>query len=375
MNYLRIGTDYYKNVEKPLISGDTISTIIKWNRNTIIDDHDKEYLKKIPKYEGFTVQPSHDLYKCEIKRFYNKYRQLTHTINNKYEIDNFPNTILFLKHIFGDHYVIGLDYLSILWKFPTQILPILCLVSEERNTGKTTFLNWLKLVFEDNMTINKNEDFRSRFNSDWSEKLIIAIDEVLLDRREDSERIKNLSTASIYKTESKGKDKLETLFFGKFILCSNNENNFILIDEKEIRYWVRKVPVIKDSNPNLMVNLKNELNEFVNFIANRSISIPKKTRMWFTKDQIKTDALSQLMKGTKYSFEKELILFLQELFEDYNQDKLCFSYNDIIDAFSKTNQRVSRREISQLVTYKWKLEHQNSSYKCYYKIIEFIENC
>ena len=59
-------------------------------------------------------------------------------------------------------------------------------------TGKTTFLNWLKAVFEDNMTINKNEDFRSQFNSDWADKLIVGIDEVLLDKKEDSELLKSL---------------------------------------------------------------------------------------------------------------------------------------------------------------------------------------
>lgn len=50
---------------------------------------------------------------------------------------------------------------------PRQKLPILLLVSEERNTGKTTFLNFLKSIFEDNATFNTNEDFRSKFNSDW----------------------------------------------------------------------------------------------------------------------------------------------------------------------------------------------------------------
>jgi hypothetical protein len=57
------------------------------------------------------------------------------------------------------------------------------------------------------MTYNKNEDFRSQFNSDWASKLIIAVDEVLLDKVEDSERIKNLSTARTFKTEAKGKDQ------------------------------------------------------------------------------------------------------------------------------------------------------------------------
>lgn len=49
------------------------------------------------------------------------------------------------------------------------------------------------------MTFNTNEDFRSQFNSDWTGKLLIMVDEVLLNRREGSERLKNLSTTLSYK--------------------------------------------------------------------------------------------------------------------------------------------------------------------------------
>jgi phage/plasmid-associated DNA primase len=83
------------------------------------------------------------------------------------------------------------------------------LVSTERNTGKTSFLNFLKLIFQDNVTFNTNEDFRSQFNADWAGKLLILVDEVLLSRKEDSERLKNLSTALTYKMEAKGKDRNE----------------------------------------------------------------------------------------------------------------------------------------------------------------------
>ena len=48
--------------------------------------------------------------------------------------------------------------------------------AEERNTGKTTFLNFLKALFQDNVTFNTNEDFRSQFNSDWAGKLLIVVD-------------------------------------------------------------------------------------------------------------------------------------------------------------------------------------------------------
>ena len=142
-----------------------------------------------------------------------------------------------------------MDYMQLLYLQPTQKLPIVLLVSEERNTGKSTFLNFLKAVFENNVTFNTNEDFRSQFNSDWAGKLLIVVDEVLLNRREDSERLKNLSTTFTYKVEAKGKDRTEIAFFAKFVLCSNNEYLPILIDAGETRYWVRKImPLQGDDN-------------------------------------------------------------------------------------------------------------------------------
>ena len=374
MNYLRIGTEYYKQINRPSISGDTIATIVKWKRLTIIDDNDKSFLNNIPKYEGFTVQPSHSNYQQEIKGFYNKYRPLNHNVSNTFDENKLVNTKVFLAHIFGEQLELGIDYLTLLWQRPLQILPILCLVSEERNTGKTTFLNWLKSIFQDNMTINKNEDFRSRFNSDWSEKLIIGVDEVLLDKKEDSERIKNLSTAQSYKTESKGLDKTESAFFGKFIMASNNETNFIYIDEKEMRYWVRKISPLTNVNPNFLEALQSELPEFVNFISNRNISTKQKTRMWFSKDQIKTEALDRLVYGTKFYFEKELILTLYDLFENFEVDELKLTNKDIVDLFRDSGQRVSRREITNIVVDKWNLESSNSSYFKYYRSINPNDN-
>lgn len=61
---------------------------------------------------------------------------------------------------------------------------------------------------------------RSQFNDDWNGKLVIVVDEVLLNKREDSERLKNLSTTYNYKMEAKGRDREEVNFFAKFVLCS-----------------------------------------------------------------------------------------------------------------------------------------------------------
>lgn len=362
--YLRIGTSYFKDVKMPLNSKDTIKILKPWSKSEIITDHGKDFVKNIIKYDGFCLIPSHSNYESVINGFYNKYEKIEHDIVK----GEFPETEKFLNHIFGEQYDIGLDYLSILWQKPTQILPILCLVSNERNTGKTTFINWLKMIFQGNMTINNNEDFRSRFNSDWASKLIIAVDEVLLDKREDSERLKNLSTAKTYKSEAKGKDKIEGSFFGKFILCSNNEENFVYVDESEIRYWVRKINPfdLSKDNPNLLELLKEELPYFIEYIANRQILSQRKTRMWFTKDQLYTKALAVLMKGNKTYIHKELEQILLDEFLKFETNELKYSAGDLVDKLSKNNIRTSSFKISEIIKKQYKLEPKNSSYHKYH---------
>ena len=366
MEYLRIGTQYYRIVKRPTIDGHLQEQIIKWKRETIVDDFGRDKVKEIPKFKGFVTIPSHTNYEQVVKEFYNEYLPITGGLKE----GGFVTIENFLKHIFGEHYPLALDYLTIIWRYPTQILPILCLVSEERKTGKTTFLNLLKIIFQGNMTFNKNEDFRSRFNSDWGNKLIIAAEEVLLNRKEDSERIKNLSTSLSNKVEVKGMEKLETDFFGKFILCSNNEDNFILIDSNEIRYWVVKVPALLSEDPDITNSFKKEIPAFKYFLNTREIVSPRKTRMWFTRDQIWTEALNNLIKGTRNSLEKDLILFLSEKFEEFETDTLQFSLTDLLEELKRYNSRATKSQVSLIVNRKWSLKSNNSSYTLYKSVLD-----
>ncbi|MCG8828205.1 helicase [Tenacibaculum dicentrarchi] len=368
MEYVRIGTDYFKICSVPLLSGDTAKTLIKWAKGEIITDKGKDFLKSIKKYDGFTTIPAHQNYKQEINSFYNQYEKIEHKLVK----GNFDKTEEFLRHIFKEQYELGLDYLTILWQQPTQILPILCLVSNSRNTGKTSFLNWLKLLFQGNMTINKNEDFRSRFNSDWASKLIISVDEVLLDRREDSERIKNLSTAGSYKTESKGKDKVESNFFGKFILCSNNEENFIQIDEKEIRYWVIKVNSFKEEDVDMLKKLSNEISSFLYFLNNRKIISERKTRMWFTKQQIYTPALDKVVKGNKTYLSQEIREILMDDFITFEVDVLKYTATDLFDKLSK-GFKTTRFKITKSLKDDYNLTSLNGSYQKYFLSLNTLQ--
>jgi len=372
--YIRVGTDYYRIVETPL-TNDTLKVLKKWNKQTIVDDYGKSKIDEIDKFKGFCIIPSHIQFEGVINGFYNKYEPLSYqpVQNGKWE-----KIELFLKHIFGEQYLLGLDYLTLLWRKPTQVLPILCLVSSERNTGKTTFLNLLKYIFEGNMTLNTNEDFRSRFNSDWAGKLIVAIDEVLLDRIEDSERIKNLSTARYYKSEAKGKDREEVEFFGKFILCSNKEENFVKLDNNEIRYWVRKVPSLeKGSDTRLLEVMKKEIPNFTYFLSNREMGTTEKTRMWFSKEQIFTDALKVLIHGNKTTIEKEIEELILDELAFFEKEELCYTAQNIVEMLGKRNLKVTNNYVKTILNDKFNLVYEkNSSYQLYrsdYSTPEFLD--
>ena len=381
MKYLRIGTSYYKKVQEPLLSGDTIDKIVRWQGQLIQLDHGKDVLRSTPKYDGFCIIPSHDNYKKVHGQFYNKYEALNHEpIKGDYS-----NTKLFLKHIFEEHYFLALDYFTILWRYPNQTLPVLALVSSERNTGKSTFLNWLKLIFGKNMTINSSDDFDSRFNSDWSDKLIIAIDEVKLNTKQHSEKLKQLATAKSIKSEAKGKDKVEIPFFGKIILNSNDETSFITTDSQEIRYWVRKVNTISKSkyqikpnstdgtysihthgHPDLLELLKNEVEHFIYFIKNRDIAHPKSTRMWFTREQIHTTALDKLVKGSRSSISDEIHCMIEDLFSKLAVEQLNYTASDMVELLKLYNYNTSSAKVTFVLKQELKLQSKNSSYKYQY---------
>lgn len=366
-DFIRIGTTYFKKVKKPLISGDTVEILLTWSLDTIKQDNPdmkwKDIVANVKKYDGRCIIPQHINYQEEYNGFLNTYEPLPHQ-----PARGSCTTILkFLQHVFGEQYDHGLDYLTIMYKYPTQLLPVLCLVSKERGTGKTTFINLLKRIFGRNMTFNTNEDFRSPFNSDWVSKLIIAVDEVLLDRKEDSEKIKNLATAKSYKSEAKGQDRVEVEFFGKFILCSNNEYTFMVIDPTETRYWVRKITPIFSVNPDLMVEMENEIPHFLNYINEREIKSPKKTRMWFTPEQIFTPALRKIKSQFVPKLESELLGIIQEIMENKELEEFCFINSDAQRLLERAGYKTSQADVRKILEENWMLtKYQNSSnYRTY----------
>lgn len=349
--FVRVGTTLYKIVNQPRLNGGYVKKRIVWNNETLRQDYGKDYLANVPKYDGFCTVPDHVNYRQVIDNFLNLYEPIGHQPKE----GDFSHIQALLHHIFGEQYELGMDYLQLLYLQPVQKLPILLLVSEERNTGKSTFLNFLKAMFRNNVTFNTNEDFRSQFNSDWAGKLIIVVDEVLLNRREDSERLKNLSTTLSYKVEAKGKDRDEIAFFAKFVLCSNNERLPVIIDPGETRYWVRKIHHLENDDTHFLQKLIEEIPSFLYFLQHRTLTTQNVSRMWFSPKQTETAALLKIIRCNKSKYEVEAAELIKEIMECMEIDSFSFCLNDLLILLNLSQVRIDKHWLRKIVTEDWKL--------------------
>ncbi len=349
--FIRVGTTLYKLGNQPRLNGGYVKKRIVWNNETLRQDYGKHFLATVPKYDGFCTVPDHVNYRPVVDKFLNLYEP----INYKPMEGDFPSIRSLVEHIFGEQYELGMDYLQLLYLQPIQKLPILLLVSEERNTGKSTFLNFLKALFQNNVTFNTNEDFRSQFNSDWAGKLLIVVDEVLLSRREDSERLKNLSTTLSYKVEAKGKDRDEIAFFAKFVLCSNNEYLPVIIDAGETRYWVRKIDRLQTDDTDFLQKLKAEIPAFLYHLQHRQLSTEKESRMWFATSLLHTEALQKIIRSNRNRLEIEMCELILDIMASMGIDTFSFCCNDILTLLANTYVKAEKHQVRKVLQECWKL--------------------
>ena len=349
--FIRVGTSLYKIVEQPRLNGGYVKKRIAWNNETLRQDYGKDYIGSVPKYDGFCTVPEHIGYRPVVGKFLNLYEPIDHRPKE----GDFSHIQSLIRHIFGEQYELGMDYLQLLYLQPIQKLPILLLVSEERNTGKSTFLNFLKALFQNNVTFNTNEDLRSQFNSDWAGKLLIVVDEVLLNRREDSERLKNLSTTLSYKVEAKGKDRDEIAFFAKFVLCSNNEYLPVIIDAGETRYWVRKIERLQSDDTDFLQKLKAEIPAFLHFLQHRQLSSEKESRMWFAPSLLHTEALQKIIRSNRNRLEIEMQELILDIMDSVGTDTFSFCYNDLLLLLVHSQVKVEKHQVRKVLQECWKL--------------------
>lgn len=372
--YFMVGDDFYKFIMKPNKYGieeksyeKRSPTTIKLWQKLFSKKQEQEFFQHIPKYESFCVVPDHVNYQPVIRGCFNAYSPFEH----EPEEGDITVTMNFLKHIFGENevsykpknsnetvklknYELGLDYLQLLYTKPQQVLPVLCLVSKERSTGKTTFSKWEKMIFTQNMAVVGNADLKNDFNAHWANKLIVCCDETKIDKFEVVEKIKSLSTSDRIMMNAKSKQQVEMEFFAKFQLNSNNTDNFLFVEEDEIRFWVLTVPGIKHKNVDLLTDLQEEIPAFLHFLNKRQMATENEERHWFNSALLKTDALKKLVLYSKATIEKEMRVWLKDMFFDFGQEEIKLDMNSIKEKFP----RYEKNYIEKVLEQDWKMTRE-----------------
>lgn len=325
-NFIRVGDDYYEKATLHVArTGTTELRLLPRKKGTIIDDFGRSSLQHIQKFKSFINYPSHTNYQAIIDGCYNTYNPL----NYQPEEGSWEHIDYLMHHIFGEQYELGLDYMQLLYQHPMQILPILCLVSKERGTGKTSFLDLLREMYGNNAINIGNSEINSEFNGFLAGKLVVGVDETSLDdNTKVTEKIKMFATAKKISMQRKGKDYEEVENFCKFVMCSNNETHFIYTQSAEVRFWVRKIPVLPDEDviPDILQVFSDEIPAFLAFLNGRTLSVPEpKSRMWFSAEQLHTEALGRLKEAQRPQAEREIRNFLRDLFNDFPKESYPIS--------------------------------------------------
>jgi len=241
--------------------------------------------------------------------------------------------------VFGEQESMGWEYLATLYQNPLQILPILCLVSEENGTGKTTFANALENLFGQNVGFYGQQDLSSQFNT-WMSSLVAVFEEIN-ETETTLNKLKAASTARSVTINAKYQQPYTFNPFVKIILLSNNEKTFIRANRNDIRFWVRKLSPLAAYDHNFEKNLKLETPAVAYYLSTYVLREPR-SRMYFSPQEIETEALRLVVKESQSNCVKELSEFIADSLED--ADPFLATTLDLFDLLDK---HYTRSEIKQ----------------------------
>ena len=362
--YIRVGVKYFKVVKKTDRFGIDRKELIIWSKEEIKQDYGKEMISRVITYDDFILEPNNYEHKKSYRGFYNLYAPFPHS-PEEYDIKDTSKiewSMKLLTHIFGRQLDLGLKYLKVLYENPKQTMPILVLTSEERQTGKSTFVDWLSILFGANMVIINPQDISSTFNSSYATKNIIAIEESRFDSTQATEKLKALATQKTLLVNTKFVNPYNTPFYGKLIITSNDESKFSKVDEAEIRYWVRKVPSIKKGNHNILEDLTDEIPYLLHYLSKLPKVDTSKSRQVFTLEEISTSALDTVKKESKPELQKEIEMLLEDFcMNNENEKEILFTASDIKDVWFLNNNKYSRNYISKVIRTNMRLKQSEKA--------------
>ncbi len=289
---------------------------------------DEGNINEISAYDGFIMSPENDpeLYRRSINTknglsLLNIYELPIHPKGN-FQIDeygkgNWPTILDLILHIAPmkkpspnpklTYTEWMLDYLAISWNVPSLLLPTLVLVSKEKHTGKTTFMELLKLMFQNNAKKITVSDFTSNTYVSWGFPNIILMDE----KEIPGNIMKMILEESLKESGNIVSNDLLNLQINnssKFIISLDEIENLNLINEGSLAIIETELFMREPNNSNFIERMKKELPHFLDFLTNYyELNIIKKSNNYVDNEVVDKTNNS---KSDTYVFIRELFRHL-----------------------------------------------------------------
>jgi hypothetical protein len=224
-----------------------------------------------------------------------------------------------------------------------QRLPAVALVSQAKQTGKSKLLELNCALWQGNAAMLGNDQLNDEFNGDWVAGQFVGVDETLLEKKHQQERMKRLITGLREQMRSMYKDRESTKLVAKFHFTSNNVDNFISIDDDEFRYWILEVgkPVKKD--PFLLEKMVGEIPALFHELKTRTIIHPHIGRLWFADSVLETEARQKVASNSKGWCENDIRGWLQDKFYNIRWPELYFTITQVANGVNDNNGTKYRR--------------------------------
>lgn len=363
--FVSVGTDWYKRCYRLDENRKPVPYLEKWSESMLKLHYVKrgvpKFLETIEHFDGFCNEPGHhDDYRATvlvqpepfapITKLYNRYAPLTHAVRP----GSIDTIIGYLQHLCGTHKVqtlaangevlaeseaweVYMDRWTIMYRMPWVRVPACVFVSPEFNTGKSTIL-WLNLaMWQQNAVVIGGEAFTSNFNAHWVDKKYVGVDEALINKREDTEKVKSLITAPTTQRRGMYKDSEAATNYTTFDLTSNNDEGFLNIGENEFRYWVVRVPPLDPAkkDPELLNKMVAELPALFHHLRHRAIIHPQRDRLWFADSVIETEARKRVAAASMPYPQRIITEFITDAMYEHQWPELIYTQRQLVEGVNK----------------------------------------
>lgn len=326
---IQIGKAYYQEKSPGVLSHSL--------KSAAIDRYGKDVLNQIEYYFGLINEPSHINHQRIIDDDYNSYKKISHLPKQ----GDWSTIKLFLSHIYkkGGGLQMALEYFWNLYVNPKQKMPFLGLVSSEKGTGKSTFLNFVKLIFEENASVVSAHDFKTSFNDHYASSLVIYSDEHAegQDRIIIAQKFKMMITETNMRVEAKFGTPYTSKCYFKIIVVGNDEEMLTFIEEENTRYWIIKIdPFEGKENDRFIEKLEEEIPAFLFYLANEFEARSSRGRLYFDPSEFQTEASRLIQENSKSTLMKEIEDYILDTFEsNANLKELKYAPKDLQKVLSK----------------------------------------